>query len=105
MRRSTDFASVVQGGRRSRGGPVVVHQRLNLELETPLVGFVVGKAVGGSVVRHRVARRLRAQMARRLNSLPTGSGTVVRALPSAATATSEQLCASLERAFARLADA
>jgi ribonuclease P protein component len=68
-----------------------------------LVGFVVSKAVGGSVVRHRVARRLRAQLARRLASLPAGSGTVVRALPEAADVTSEQLGAGLDRALAKLA--
>jgi len=67
------------------------------------VGFVVGKTVGGSVVRHRVARRLRAQMSHRLAALPSGSATVVRALPAAADATSEQLGEGLDRAFAKLA--
>jgi ribonuclease P protein component len=67
-----------------------------------LVGFVVNKAVGGSVVRHRVTRRLRAQLAQRLAALPPGSGTVVRALPGAADATSDQLGAALDKAFARL---
>jgi ribonuclease P protein component len=103
MRRSTDFASVVQSGRRSRGGPLVVHQQSDLGATAALVGFVVGKSVGGSVVRHRVSRRLRAQMGRRLGALPAGSGTVVRALPEAATATSAQLGQGLDRAFARLA--
>ena len=103
MRRSTDFASVVQSGRRSRGGPVVVHQQPDLGAIAPLVGFVVGKAVGGSVTRHRVARRLRAQMGSRLGSLQAGSGTVVRALPEAADATSAQLGEGLDRALARLA--
>jgi ribonuclease P protein component len=103
MRRSSDFTSVVQGGAKHRGGPVVVHQRLDLGADAPLVGLVVGKAVGGSVVRHRVARRLRAQLAGRLKALPDGSGTVVRALPDAAAATSGQLGAGLDRALARLA--
>jgi ribonuclease P protein component len=103
LRRSTDFASVVQTGRRSRSGPLVVHQQPELGFPAPLVGFVVGKSVGGSVVRHRVARRLRAQMSRRLADLPAGSGTVVRALPAAADATSEQLGEGLDRAFAKLA--
>jgi ribonuclease P protein component len=102
MRRSTDFASVVRGGFRARGGRVIVHQRLDLGTDHPLVGFVVNKAVGGSVVRHRVARRLRAQLAQRLDTLPPGSGTVVRALPEAGAATSAQLGAALDHAFARL---
>ena len=55
------------------------------------MGLVVGKSVGGSVVRHRVARQLRAQMASRIGSLPAGSGVVIRALPESAGAT---LCRS-----------
>jgi ribonuclease P protein component len=49
-----------------------------------------------------VARRLRAQLAQRLDALPDGSGTVVRALPAAAESTSAQLGAALDQAFARL---
>jgi ribonuclease P protein component len=102
MCRSTDFASVVQAGSRARGGPLVVHQR-DLGAPVPLVGLVVGRAVGGSVVRHRVSRRLRAQLAQRLELLHAGSGTVVRALPGAADATSAELGRGLDTAFARLA--
>jgi ribonuclease P protein component len=68
----------------------------------PTVGFVVGKSVGNSVVRHRVTRRLRAIIAVRLNSLPAGSATVVRALPSAAQASSAALSADIDSALARL---
>jgi ribonuclease P protein component len=83
----------------------VIHQRLDLDTESPLVGFVVSKAVGGSVVRHRVTRRLRAQVAQRLDALPIGSGTVVRALPASGGASSAQLGAALDQALARLASA
>ncbi|HKC28238.1 MAG TPA: ribonuclease P protein component [Jatrophihabitans sp.] len=103
MRRSSDFTSVVRAGVRRPGGPVIVHQRLDLGFPAARVGFVVGKAVGNSVVRHQVARRLRAQVAQRLHALPPGSGTVVRALPPAATATSDELGAGLDRALAALA--
>ncbi|MDQ2797509.1 MAG: ribonuclease P protein component [Actinomycetota bacterium] len=103
MRRSTDFSSVVRDGIRTRGGRVVVHHRPGLQTAaSPVVGLVVSKAVGGSVVRHRVSRRLRAQLAERLTVLPAGSGTVVRALPGAAAASSAQLAADLDLAFARM---
>jgi ribonuclease P protein component len=102
MRRSTDFSSVVRAGSRARGAGVVVHQRADLGTEAPLVGFVVNKAVGGSVVRHRVTRRLRAQLAARLDRLPVGSATVVRALPGSAEASSAQLGVALDKAFGRL---
>ncbi len=103
LRRTTEFATVVSGGRRARSGPLVVHQCGDLGCPEPRVGFVVSKAVGGSVVRHRVARRLRAQSASRLGALPAGSGTVVRALPASASATSAELGAALDRALERLA--
>jgi ribonuclease P protein component len=102
MRRSTDFGAVVRGGVRARSGPVVLHFRPDLGSETPKVGLVVGKQVGGSVVRHRVSRRLRAQLAGRLDRLPAGSGTVVRALPEAALADSGALGSGIDRALDRV---
>ena len=62
----------------------------------PRAGFVVSKAVGNSVVRHRVTRRLRHMVGGRLAALPADSLLVVRALPAAATATSAELAADLD---------
>ncbi len=58
---------------------------------SPRAGLVVSRAVGGSVVRHRVARRLRHLLRPRLATLPAGSRLVVRALPAAADAPSSVL--------------
>ena len=49
-------------------------------------GFVVGRAVGNSVVRHRVTRRLRAAVRDELHRLPATADLVVRARPDAASA-------------------
>ena len=103
MRRSTEFASVVRSGERARRGNLVLHQHTALGSGQPAVGLVVGKSVGGSVARHRVSRRLRAQLALRLDTLADGSGLVVRALPGAAEATSAELGADLDAALNRLA--
>ena len=54
----------------------------------PRAGFVVGKAVGNSVVRHRVTRRLRALVLEQLHRLPDTADLVVRARPEAAAASS-----------------
>jgi ribonuclease P protein component len=62
----------------------------------PRAGLVVSRAVGGSVVRHRVSRRLRHLLAPRLTALPPGSMVVVRALPPAAGASSAELGADLD---------
>jgi ribonuclease P protein component len=57
----------------------------------PRAGFVVGRTVGNSVVRHRVTRRLRAVVLGELHRLPPTADLVVRARPEAAEATSERL--------------
>lgn len=103
MRRSTEFAAVLRSGVHARRGCLVLNQHATLGSGAPTVGLVVGKSVGGSVVRHRVSRRLRAQLAQRLDTLPDRSGTVVRALPGAAHATSVELGADLDAALRRLA--
>ena len=65
------------------------------------MGFVVSRAVGGSVVRHTVARRLRHLVRARLAALPEGCALVVRALPGSATASSGALGADLDAALER----
>jgi len=66
------------------------------------VGFVVGRAVGGSVQRHRVVRQLRHLVRDRLDRLPAGSRLVVRAQPLAAGRGSAELGRDLDAALARL---
>lgn len=103
-----DFTASVRRGRRIGRKLVVMHVLLadavaavdpGAEPSGPRVGFVVSKAVGGSVVRHRVARRLRHLMRGRLSRLPAGSRVVVRALPAAAAADSAALGRDLDRAL------
>ena len=67
----------------------------------PRVGFVVSRAVGSSVLRHRVQRRLRHLCRDRLPSLPAGCELVIRALPSAAHASYQELGAELDRCLER----
>src|SRR5690606_7844822 len=66
------------------------------------VGFVVSKAVGNAVVRHRTTRRLRHLMRDRIPALPAGTLVVVRALPPAANASSRELGADLDSALRKL---
>ncbi len=68
-----------------------------------VAGFIVSKAVGSSVVRHAVVRRLRAVVAPQLAQLPAGSRLVVRALPAAAAVPSGALAHDFGRALQRAA--
>ena len=63
---------------------------------------MVGKAVGNSVVRHRVTRRLRAVVGAELHRLPPTADLVVRARPEAATAASAELHRDLSAGLDRL---
>ena len=65
------------------------------------VGFVVSRAVGNAVIRHRVQRRLRHLCREHLSVLPDGCCLVVRALPPAADASYAELGADLERCLRR----
>lgn len=110
LRRSEDFRSVMRRGAKAGRQRLVVHAVADPYLagsdsrdHAPTrAGFVVSKAVGNSVVRHRVVRRLRHLVAERLGTLPTGCSLVVRALPAAATASSVELGADLDSALRRL---
>lgn len=90
--------------RRRRAGTslLVVHcaERTNSS-SAARVGFVVSKAVGNSVVRHRVARRLRALVASRLSGIAASTDLVIRANPAAASASSEALAVALDKALSR----
>ncbi|MGC4808343.1 ribonuclease P protein component [Micromonospora sp. DT233] len=120
LRRSSDFAAAVRGGRRAGRGAVVVHLSLphtpGSTTDTPpeparstgaeetsaptRAGFVVSKAVGPAVVRNTVRRRLRHLVRERLTALPPGGTLVVRALPAAAEASYAGLAADLDAALA-----
>ncbi|GAA0930994.1 ribonuclease P protein component [Pseudonocardia zijingensis] len=91
-----EFAAVLRRGRRSGRSRIVVHMHCPAEPGPTRAGLIVSKAVGGSVVRHRVSRRLRHLLAPRLGALPPGSMVVVRALPPAAGATSAELGEDLD---------
>ncbi|MDA3644580.1 ribonuclease P protein component [Saccharopolyspora indica] len=127
LTRSQEFRLVVRRGRRSGRSRLVVHvlrpdQAPELgryrgealpEAEantaptrkstgSTRVGFVVSKAVGSAVIRHRVTRRLRHLMRDRFAALPAGTLVVVRALPAAGDASSRELGADLDAAFRKL---
>ena len=67
----------------------------------PRFGVTVSKAVGGSVVRHRVARQIRHAIAVKIPRVPPGSRWVIRALPAAASGNvAKDVEAGLDQALA-----
>jgi ribonuclease P protein component len=104
MRRRADFSVAVRRG--SRAGRRLLTGHLLVRGDdgdqSPLVGFVVSKAVGKAVVRNKVRRRLRSIVRGYLPSLPGGSLLVVRAHPQAATARQADLAAELDLVMSTL---
>jgi ribonuclease P protein component len=115
LRRRPEFTAVVRSGRRA-GRPTMVLHYLperpeqsgggSVREQGPpsgaRAGFVVGKAVGNSVVRHRVTRRLREAVREQLHRLPQDADLVVRARPEAGTADSDLLRRDLAAGLDRL---
>jgi len=109
LHRPADFTEVVRRGRRSSRPLVTVHALLRGGSdvgvgsggrgESVRAGLVVSKAVGGSVVRSTVSRRLRHLLRDRLSLLPAGCRVVVRAGASAGSASSAALAADLDAAL------
>lgn len=87
---------VVRSGRRAGRPTMVLHYLPVRPVDRPggrcdpsagpRAGFVVGKAVGNSVCRHRVTRQLRHLVREQLDRLPDTADLVVRARPEAASA-------------------
>lgn len=113
MTSSEHFAETISKGRRVGAPSVVVYaladdgssdEALPIKpTATTAVGFVVSKAVGNSVVRHRVLRQLRALVATRLGVVGGYRSVVVRALPAAAGRSTRQLGSDLDRALMKVA--
>jgi ribonuclease P protein component len=91
LTRPEEFRRTVRSGRKAVTTSLIIHGLVAVTSRSsgdhaPLarVGVTVNKAVGGSVVRHRVARQIRHAVAQRVAELPPGSTWVFRALPAAA---------------------
>ena len=92
---------MMRAGTRAASRTLVVHAHRGSTAEPTRAGFVVGRSVGGSVVRHRVTRQLRHLVRPHLESLPPGTDLVVRALPPSAQASGSDLAADLASSIRR----
>ncbi|MCX8526512.1 MAG: ribonuclease P protein component [Candidatus Nanopelagicales bacterium] len=94
MRSARDFQATVRRGSRTSGRSFVVHLHVDQGALDRRVGIVASAAVGNSVERHLVTRRIRAAIQQVAAELPAGVRVVVRALPGAASA--PHLCAEVQ---------
>jgi ribonuclease P protein component len=75
-----DFARTTKSGLRVTTQHFVGYIYLSTDVDTPSarLGLIIGKAFGGSVARHRLARQIRHTIA--INSFPKNALIVIRAL-------------------------
>ena len=110
---AASFREVTRRGRRAASRTLVVHLLADNGREEgaattsgssdePLFGLVVSRAVGNSVARNRVKRRLRHLLRARVGRVPSDARVVVRALPAAADSSSALLERDLDRCLERM---
>ena len=79
---SSDFARATKSGIRVTSQHFVGYLYLSPVTNngSAKCGLIISKSVGGSVARHRLARKIRHAVAPTISTLPTGSLLVIRAL-------------------------
>jgi ribonuclease P protein component len=79
---SSDFARATKSGLRVTSQHFVGYLYISpvTNNERAKCGLIINKTVGGSVQRHRLARKIRHAVAPVITTLPTGSLLVIRAL-------------------------
>ncbi|WP_068276139.1 ribonuclease P protein component [Aldersonia kunmingensis] len=105
-----DFSRTVRRGKRIGRRDLVVHgfdcsasePVADVRFGGPRFGLIVSKSVGPAVVRRRVARRLRHVCAELRPGLASDIDVVIRALPGAATASSDELERQVRGGLAKL---
>lgn len=103
LTRGADYKAVVRRGRRRAGANAIVYVSASGEDRAARFGFIVSKQVGTAVVRNTVRRRLKAICAEALPSMQPGSDVVLRALPTSAVVSFQELRSDVQRSLIRRA--
>ena len=83
---SVEFARATKSGLRFSTQNFVGYLYPTTTNQPARAGLIISKNVGGSVTRHRIARKARHTLQENYSKLPNGSLVVIRALNSASTA-------------------
>ena len=94
IKSSSDFARVTKTGRRVTTNSLIGYfltTDQNQPQKPTRLGLIIGKSVGNSVVRHRIARQVRHAVREQINNLPNGTMLVIRAMKKPENAFQETL--------------
>lgn len=103
LTRGAEYKAVVRRGRRCAGAHTVTYINRAVTDGPARFGFIVSRQVGGAVVRNTIRRRLKALCFESLGVIAPGHDIVIRALPSAASASYADLRTDVEKCLARRA--
>ena len=100
----SDFSKTTKSGLRVGGENFLLYIYRSETHDPARCGLIISKNVGGSVARHKVARRIRHEMAKHLPSMQPGSLVVIRANTGAAQAdVAKEIPSLITRAEKKLA--
>jgi ribonuclease P protein component len=100
LSRPQDFAAF-QGSGTSRSHPLLTARFRRTDLETTRFGLSTGRALGGSVIRNRVRRRLREALRVMAPSFQPGWDVLIIARPAIVSADHEALVGALRRTLGK----
>ncbi|WP_341995411.1 ribonuclease P protein component [Microbacterium sp. LWH7-1.2] len=103
LTRGSEYKAVVRRGRRCAGAHTITYVNRVVTDGPARFGFIVSKQVGGAVVRNTVRRRLKALCFESIEAVAPGSEVVIRALPSSASASFDDLRSDVVKCLARRA--
>jgi ribonuclease P protein component len=95
-----DFQVVYKQGRKHFSGNMMAFYRESDRSSRPRVGFTVGKVLGGSVVRNRIRRRMRALVRQHLFELVRPLDLILHPRKSVLTLKFAQLDSEIKQVFA-----
>lgn len=98
-----DFERVYEQGRRQFATHLTMFYRRRDKGTGSRVGFTVSRALGGSVTRNRIRRRVREAVRSNFEALPRGYDVVINPKRSAEAAAFPELKEQVARAFAAIA--
>lgn len=101
LTRGAEYKAVVRRGRRCAGAHTVTYVNRVVTDGPARFGFIVSRQVGGAVVRNSVRRRLKALCFESIDAVAPGSEIVIRALPSSASASFDDLRTEVAKCLAR----
>ncbi len=99
-----DYVRATKSGLRVTSANFVGYLHISNSTGPARAGLIISKSVGGSVTRHRVARKIRHVLQDQIILLPTGSLLVIRALTNTTTDCIDEVKSIISKLISKTTD-